>query len=244
MSIKELTRSFENTTEVICFRFEAEIRQKPTYKTYPLDEELISVILIHKELNHNIVLIPDLDAYKVISPSQRPGLDKSAFIPGWKIKKTYYDLKKRNFTADFGIRQTVKKDDFPVLGFNISIQRMFINAFISNLTPPIIVSTMLFFILLLSISTDKVLSICVGMFFVIVFSHINIRSTIAAQEIFYLEYFFFLIYGSILYVVITSLGAQLKPDLWRQYRIDRYSQLIFWPTLLSLIFTATIVTFY
>ena len=43
----------------------------------------------------------------------------------------------------------------------------------------------------------RALSICVGMFFVIVFSHIDLRQRLAAQEIFYPEYFYFTIYAAI-----------------------------------------------
>ena len=82
------------------------------------------------------------------------------------------------------------------------------------------------------------------MFFVIVFSHIDIRGKISAQELFYLEYFFFLTYGLILYVALNSIGLLLKIDI----KIFRYTSnvylLMFWPTILSIILFITVVTFY
>jgi hypothetical protein len=246
VSIQKLNSSNKNGIETIQFHFEAEIRQKLTHKTYPLEEELIEFQIIHKELDHNIVLTPDLDAYKVRSASQLPGLDKAVFISGWNLINSYYELRHSDLNTNFGVNRSVGKDDFPVLYYDIEIQRNFVDAFISNLTPLIIVSVMLFFMLFLmeKIDTAKVFNICIAMFFVIVFSHIDIRSKISAQEIFYLEYFFFITYGLILYVALNAIGWLLQTDTWYyRYKSNIYS-LIYWPILLGLTFMVTVFTFY
>jgi hypothetical protein len=246
VSIEKLNSFKQNGVETIQFHFEAEIRQKLTHKTYPLEEELIEFQIIHKELDHNIVLTPDLDAYKVRSASQLPGLDKSVFISGWNLLNSYYELRSSDLNTNFGVTRTVGKDDFPVLYYDIEIQRNFIDAFISNLTPLIIVSVMLFFMLFLmdKIDTAKVFNICIAMFFVIVFSHIDIRGKISAQEIFYLEYFFFITYGLILYVALNAIGWLLQTNTW-YYRCDsKIYAVLYWPVLLGLTFMITIFTFY
>lgn len=246
VSIEKLNSSVNNGVETIQFHFDAEIRQKLTHKTYPLEEELIELQLIHKELDHNIVLTPDLDAYKVRNASQLPGLDKAAFISGWNLMNSYYELRHSDLNTNFGVSKSVGRDDFPVLFFDIEIQRNFIDAFISNLTPLIIVSVMLFFMLFLmdKIDTAKVFNICIAMFFVIVFSHIDIRGKISAQEIFYLEYFFFITYGLILYVALNAIAWILQTDAWYyRYQSSIYS-LLYWPVLLGLTFAVTVITFY
>jgi hypothetical protein len=246
ISIEKLNSLKQNGVETIQFHFEAEIRQKLTHKTYPLEEELIEFQIIHKELDHNIVLTPDLDAYKVRSASQLPGLDKSVFISGWNLLNSYYELRRNDLNTNFGVTRTVSKDDFPVLYYNIEIQRNFIDAFISNLTPLIIVSVMLFFMLFLmdKIDTAKVFNICIAMFFVIVFSHIDIRGKISAQEIFYLEYFFFITYGLILYVALNAIGWLLQINSW-YYRCNSHIYaVLYWPVLLGLTFVITLFTFY
>ncbi|MFW2372654.1 MAG: hypothetical protein ACN4GM_05985 [Gammaproteobacteria bacterium] len=217
-----------------------------THATYPLEQERIGLRIIHKELDHNIVLTPDLDAYSIRSASLLPGLDKGAFISGWKLMSTYYELRQRDLNTNFGVGQAIERENFPVLYYNIGIQRNFIDAFISNLTPLIIVSVLLFFLLLLieKIDTARVFSICVAMFFVIVFSHIDIRSKISAQEIFYLEYFFFLTYGSILYVALNAIGVLLESDNWLFRSHSRIPRLLFWPVFLVLILLVTMITFY
>jgi len=88
-----------------------------------------------------------------------------------------------------------------------------------------------------------IISICVAMFFVIVFSHIDIRGKISAQEIFYLEYFFFLTYASILYVVFNAGGAILKFEIpFCNYK-SRGPRLLFWPVFLGTVFLVTMTVF-
>jgi hypothetical protein len=246
VSIQKLNSFKLNGIETIQFHFEADIRQKLTHKTYPLEEELIEFQIIHKELDHNIVLTPDLDAYKVRSASQLPGLDKAAFISGWNMINSYYELRRSDLNTNFGVNRTVGKDDFPVLYYDIEIQRNFVDAFISNLTPLIIVSVMLFFMLFLmeKIDTAKVFNICIAMFFVIVFSHIDIRGKISAQEIFYLEYFFFITYGLILYVALNAIGWLLQTDTWYYRYNSTIYPVLYWPVLLGLTFGITVFTFY
>ncbi|MFA5329577.1 MAG: cache domain-containing protein [Prolixibacteraceae bacterium] len=246
VSIQKINSSVQDGNEIIQFHFDAEIRQKLTHKTYPLEVEVIELQIIHKDLGHNIVLTPDLDAYKVRSASQLPGLDKAAFISGWNMINSYYEIRRSDLNSNFGIVRTVDKGDYPILYYNIEIQRNFIDAFISNLTPLIIVSVMLFFMLFLmdKIDTAKVFSTCIAMFFVIVFSHIDIRGKISAQEIFYLEYFYFITYGLILYVAINAIGWLMQRDVWiYRYKSSIYG-LLYWPILLGLTFVVTVTTFY
>lgn len=246
VSVQKIGSSFENGNEIIQFHFNAEIRQKLTHRTYPLEVEVIKLQIIHKNIGQNIILTPDLDAYKVRNASQLPGLDKAAFISGWNMINSYFEIRHSDLNSNFGITQTVDKGDFPILYYDIEIQRNFIDAFISNLTPLIIVSVMLFFMLFLmdKIDTAKVFNICIAMFFVIVFSHIDIRGKISAQRIFYLEYFFFITYGLILYVALNSIGWLLQTDSWLyRYKSNIYT-LLYWPILLGLTLLVTVITFY
>jgi hypothetical protein len=226
--------------------FEAEIRQTLNHGAFPLERERIELGIVHKNLATNVILTPDLDAYPIRSASLLPGLAKGAFISGWKLTNAYFELREMDLNTNFGVDQAIEGENVPFLCYNIGIQRNIIDALISNLTPVIIVSILLFFLLLLinKIDPAKTFSICVAMLFVIVFSHIDIRIKISAQEIFYLEYFYFLTYGAILYVLLNAIGTFLEADIWLFHSHTIIPQLLFWPVFLSLILLVTIVTFY
>lgn len=157
-----------------------------------------------------------------------------------ETKSKIRDLTQRAFNTDSGLGHSILKGRYPDLYYTITIQRIFI----SNLTPLIFVAIMLFLLLLSNtINGAQVVSICVAMFLVIVFSHIDIRKKISAQEIFYLEYFFFLTYVAILYVSINAAGALLKREIpFCSYR-GKGPRRLFWPIFLGLLFTITIGVF-
>ncbi|MGA1864445.1 MAG: hypothetical protein ACMUHX_05230, partial [bacterium] len=245
-----------NGAEIIRWHFQAKVRQSLDHSKYPIDLENLGVRIVNKDLNHNIVLVPDLSSYSLINPTSLPGLEKGLSVSGWKTIKSFFELVNKGYYANFGGTQSIMCQNFPELRFNILIKRNFIDSFISNLTPLIVVLFMLFSILMTSTS-DKifvekmktgpgmVLSLCSALFFVVVFSHIGIRQRIMAEEIFYLEYFYFVIYLTILLTsVISIVFAKGKRLLFLHYKENLVSKLLFWPVILGSLFVITLITFY
>ncbi|MCI5136762.1 MAG: hypothetical protein D3920_17235, partial [Candidatus Electrothrix sp. AW2] len=107
----------------------------------------------------------------------------------------------------------------------------------------IVVAIILFLILLLPsdiIDTNKILGMCTSLFFVVVFSHLAIRGSIAIGELFYLEYFFLVMYIAIIIIPVRMLLVD--------YGIIKSYNMIFrtayWPVLMSLLFIITALEFY
>ena len=256
LDITENYRQKDDNSEVVRWYFNCTVRQHIDHSKYPLEQEKLSLRILHKDLDHNVVLVPDLAAYKFASPTSLPGLEKGLFLPGWRLAESFFELRNNRYETNFGLERSLAKEDFPSLYFNVVIKRVFVDAFISNLTPLIIVAILLFTLLMIAIKDERlvgfmqagsgrVLNICVAMFFVIAFSHIDIRRRIAAEEIFYLEYFYFLIYLAMLWISINSvLFAMGKKITLIQYRDNVISKLLFWPVLLGLLFVISVVTFY
>jgi hypothetical protein len=256
LTVSEAYRQKEQGVEVVRWHFNVTIRHRFDHSRYPLDREKIGLRILHKDLNHNVVLVPDLAAYKITNPTSLPGLDGSVFLPGWKLTQSFFELRNRRYDTNFGLERSLAKEDFPALYFNIVIQRVFVDAFISNLTSVIIVTILLFTLLMIASKDERlvgfmqagsgrVLNICVAMFFVIAFTHIDIRRKIAAEEIFYLEYFFFLIYIAMLWVSINSVLFARGTNLWLiQYQNNLISKLLFWPVLMGLLFAVTVFAFH
>jgi hypothetical protein len=252
MTLSESYRQRERDTEVVRWRFNATIRHRFDHSKYPLEQTKVGLRILHQDLNHNVVLVPDLAAYRIINPTSLPGLEKELFLPGWELTRSFFELRSRRYDTNFGLERSLVKEDFPALHFNIVIRRVFIDAFISNLTSVIIVTILLFTLLMIAskderlvgfmqAGTGRILNICVAMFFVIAFSHIDIRRKIAAEEVFYLEYFYFVIYVTMLWISINSVLYAMGTRIWIvQYRDNLISKLLFWPFLLSLLFGATV----
>jgi hypothetical protein len=234
-------------SELMLWRFQADLRVDLDYSRYPLEVENLAIQLLPQYVDQNLVLVPDLDAYKLTTPTLLPGLDRRVFIPGWKIPAAFFLLRPVSMNSDFGVERDIDKGAQPTLYYEVGVKRVFIDAFISNLTPLIVVSIVLFSLVLLSkkIEIGKILSVCVALFFVVVFSHLDIRKNIAAGEIFYLEYFFFVTYLAIILVPMDAIRYALgMRSNFYEYRDGLLASAIYWPTILGIFFVITAIKFY
>ena len=246
----------ENGFEIIRWNVNCTVPQQIDHLKYPLEQDKLSLRIQHKDLNHNVLLVPDLAAYNFINPTALPGLRKGLVLPGWKIGRSFFELRENIYNTNFGLERPLHKDRFPSLCFSFEIKRNFTDAFISNLTALIIVTILLFTLLMITSKEEqhlsvmlagsgRILNICASMFLVIVFSHVNIRRTIVVEQVFYLEYFFFLTYLTILLVSLNSVLYSANANIHLvQYRENLIPRLCFWPCLFALLFTITVVVFY
>ena len=255
IKIDEAYSYTQKDTKVIGWYFQATLYGRLDYSTYPVDFERLGIQIRHQDIGKNVVLIPDLEAYKFINPSALPGVGKDFVIPDWQVKKTFFEFIMKTYDTNFGIKDYSSQEGFPELYFNITIKRNLVDAFIRNMTPLIIVALLLFAVMF--IMTEEKMSkkfamdigenlVFVGsMCFVIIFSHISTRGRIPTQEIFYLEYFYFVIYIALLWVPISAIlfvgGSKLS---FIQYKGNFLSKLLYWPVILGALFTITLITFY
>jgi hypothetical protein len=243
-------------TEVVRWQFVVTLHVRPDHSRYPLEQNVLGIRIAHRDLNHNVVLVPDLTAYKLTNPASLPGLDKDLYLTGWAVEQSYFELRQKPSGANFGFERGISKEDFPSLYFNMVVKRVFVDAFISNLTPLIIISILLFTLIMIAsrderlvgfmqAGSGRILNICAAMFFVIAFSHIDIRRKIGAEEIFYLECFYFLTYVNILWVSVNSvLFAMGREVRLIQFRNNLLAKILYWPVLLGAVFAVTLVFFY
>ena len=136
------------------------------------------------------------------------------------------------------------------------IRHNLLDAFISNLGP-IVIALILLFAIQMSIMADekkaafmqltsgRLVNICVSMFFVIVFAHISVRRSLAAEEIFYLEYFYFTTYLGLLLVIMNGiLFASNSGGAVVEFRDNLVPKIAYWPAAMTCLFIVTLMVFY
>ncbi|MCK7495588.1 MAG: hypothetical protein MZW92_34660 [Comamonadaceae bacterium] len=131
--------------------------------------------------------------------------------------------------------------------YEIGLKRIFVDAFISNLTPLIVVAIVLFSLLLLpdGVGIKEILGFCVSLFFVVVFAHLSIRRGIASGRVFYLEYFFLVTCFALLAVPINAFRRSLQvPYPLLEYRGGLAMKVLYWPVTLGIFFLITVLKFY
>ncbi len=76
----------------VLWRFQAQIKEKMDFSRYPLEVEHIGIEIKPIDKNNNILLVPDLSSYRLLTPTLKPGIDKDAFLPGWLITDSFFSL--------------------------------------------------------------------------------------------------------------------------------------------------------
>ncbi len=231
--------------ELIGWYFDVTVRQSFDYSQYPLDHLSIWLRLWPGDFNNDerILLVPDLAAYAELG-QHRFGLDQDLVHGLWEIDETFFSFNNVPYDTNFGYFEFPEQVQYKELFFNLGVQRKFINAFVSNLVPLLVVSLLLFASLMIvssdekrasrfGFSTSGVVGSCSALFFVVLLAHIQVRDQFAGSGLVYIEYFYLIMYGAIL---LTALNAYLfslghgRLGRWLQYRDNLIPKLAYWPS--------------
>lgn len=188
------------------------------------------------------------------------GLDMGLVSGEWMIDTSYFSYREIEYDTNFGFhrgagREGVSKKDkkfagsrYQELHFNIGANRKFESAFIKNLLPLFVVGLLLFSSIMtvtddkeqssrFGFSTSGLLGTCSALFFVVMLSHIQVRSMFAGSGLVYIEYFYLVMY---LYILLSALNGYLfslkgLEDFWLLHYGDNIvAKVSFWPVLLFL----------
>lgn len=254
--IKQVYELEEQGYKTIGWEFQVKIPEHFDYQIYPFDKQLIWLRVWPKDYRKHVILLPDLDSYDSMNTSSRPGLEEEFSISGWRVKRSFFDLRINNFNSNMGIAGKVNKNETPELHYNIAISRNFIDPFVSYLFPVIIVLLMLYAVLLTNSKDEnrigligfnalEVLASASALFFVALLAHVELRSHIGANELIYMEYFFIIAYIMILIVSVNSIlfswGFNIQ---FIQYKDNSIPKLLYWPILTGLLFAFTMFAFW
>lgn len=231
--------------------FRLTVREKFDFRRYPFDTKDVWLRMWARDFDSNVVLVPDLDAYPEIAPDRLPGLDTGFILAGWEPLRTYFQYREGTYSTNFGNRDYVGATDFPELSFTLDVQRDFLNTFISDLVPLAVVTFLLFGVIR-TISPDparydrsgfsftNVLAACSGLVFVVLLGHIQLRSALAGQQITYLEWYYFIIYVSLILVCLDAwLVISESPPRLIAWSDNLLCRLLFFPWITTSVCIAT-----
>ncbi|MCG6658497.1 hypothetical protein HOP52_12110 [Halomonas campisalis] len=252
---EELFRFREGDAEVVGWFFKSSVHQPMDYSRFPIDVKTLKLRVWHPDMARNVVLVPELGAYRLIHPTSLPGVETGFRLPGWQLQRSFFAYRFHDYRSDLGIRNSAKVGDFPELTYNLTLRRNITDAFISNLIPLFVAALMLFAMLaidtrdkvradLYGFNTIKVLATTTAIFFVILLAHIDVRRRYVAEQIMYLEFFFFITYFTIVAVSFNAfMLATTNENRFFHYRDNLIPKLLFWPLLHGAFFVVTVYVF-
>lgn len=253
--VVEAYREKRAGVELYGWHFTVDLRQEFDYSSYPFGREDIWIKMWPKEFYRNVVLIPDLESYRFLRPSSKPGTRNDLILPGWIIDKSYFSFRSDSYTTNFGFEDYVGQEDFPELYFSLVVRRELIGPFVIYLLPVGVVVVLTFILLMvgrraedkmvfMGFSAMNVIASCSAFLLVVVFSHIDLRQTLGAKTIVYLEMFYFATYCIILAVSVNALVfAEAKSPVLR-YRENLVPKVLYWPVIQLAMLIVTILRFY
>jgi len=243
-----LTSTADNETETTTWNVQGTLFQEHNHLHYPFDQQQMRIILEHKDIEKNIILTPDLIAYKKISPESTPGLDKEFSLAGFTIEQTFFEYHKINPSANFGFKEYGKVTDDYQLVYNAIMNRNLLNPFVFYILPLLVILFSLYTtLLLLGKTTDPltILGVYSGLFFALILLQRSLREQHPAGTTLYMEYAFFYTYITIILLILHTILMYYYKN-WATYQEKSlyFMRIFFWPFQLISWLITTLIIFY
>jgi hypothetical protein len=246
--------TIEKDHTTVGWNLSATIAQQFDFSKYPLDSQRIQIVFDHKDIEKNVLLIPDLANYESIRPADLPGLDRSFQYYGFNIRRSFFSLEKSKEDTNFGVQSYSAISEHIKLNYNVIITRDLLNALIVYFLPLLVILFSLFAIFSITgrigkgRSKKKIfvsLTGYTGLLFALIALHHTLRGQYPSGNVLYIEYFFFYSYMTILVLIVH--GAIIQAEVYQDFVNEKVTPLmrnLFWPIQLSIWFITTVIVFY
>lgn len=254
----EAYRIRQGNEEVIGWYIQTTLRQTFDYARYPFDRQDIWLRLWHTDFARNVILVPDFQSYHVSEwdPYIRLGLEHDFVLERLSLERTYFNYHFNSYDANFGINNYIGQNAFPELYFNVGVRREVLDAFVAYMIPMIILILMAFgvqFIVtqisekmsMYGISTIGLIGYFASLFFIGILAQLDIRRTLNAPGVVYVEYFYFILYAILLLQTVNAVAFTVSDNFhFIEYKDNLYPKVIFFPITLGLMFIITAVAYF
>jgi hypothetical protein len=243
---EEAYRYTQDNPQVLGWFFSAEIQQHFDNRLYPLDQTIIKIQIEPSMLSDKYVLVPATLDYDYMGPGFKPGLANNLEVRGWMIKNSFFTYDTTGYGTSFGLFRQIAKDSMPNLVFNVRMMRDILSPIIAYCIVIFIVVMQVYGIAILKIENSyQVLSVAAALFLVVAITHNGMRNSVAVNGVVYLEYYFILLYLTILATSINAFmwAANVQLPIMA-YRDNLLIKIVFWPLFLGTSLFFTLLTFY
>lgn len=229
--------------------FEATLRQAFNYRRYPFDNTIISLRIWLRDPDMNVVTTPDFSAYpNGTGYDDLFGINEQMVLSSWERKNTYFTYTYLNaLNTNLGMLDMNVVNKNPELNYRFVIKRKLVDSMVEHLLGILVVMILLYATLLVisrdeekadrhGFNTAMVLGACSALFFVILISHIQIRTQFSGTSVVYLEGFYYLTYLLLIMTTINTYLFSENPNHLTavlHYRDNIVPKLLYWPVVLS-----------
>ncbi len=236
------------------YDFNATIQFDFNYLKFPLNTKKLDLQLLYPNMDEHVILTPDLASYDFTDPFLKPGISDDIYMPDSEIISSFFTFHEHNFRSDLGNPEFNGLKETSVLTFNVLVKNIIISSIITYVVPIFIVA-MLIFLLPFTVNQKEgkikegsalsIIQAAGGFFFVLLLSHIQLRSNIETPGLTYLETFYFVMYF-MLVIMSSAVLLFLKTDKYPilEYKENLIFKLSYWPILLLSIYFISLILFF
>lgn len=233
--------------ELVGWEFRVTLRMNLNYADYPFDKRHLSIEIVPKSNKDHLLFVPDLASYSYTNPSKKSGLNPKIKISGSEVLESYFNFSLESYDADFGYGNKNLFEEVPILHYNIDLRRLLLNSFVTYLIP-IFVTLIMVFILLLSCNKTAerqgVIESMAAFFFVLIFSHIDLRKEVVTADLIYMEYFYFIAYFLLILTTFNLITyAKDKSNIF-DFNENQIFKATYFPMFFLVLLIVTLAKFY
>lgn len=255
LTIQEAYRKKTEHEETIGWTFHGTLQQNFNYFKYPMDFKHIRIKLTPNSFDNSVVLVPDFDGYKILNPTSLPAINPKCRIPSWNLLQSFFSYQKESHITNYGLHSDntfnttneAKRLPIPQLFFNVIINRQVLSSLVLNLMPIIIILILLFIILLMTpvMEFQFIFGSTASLFFTALIAYTSFKNYLPTQGIIFFDYLYFILEGIILLSTVTGILYHQSNTVKAIKDVHlKQLQLIFWPGILGILFTISLVFFY
>ncbi|MFK7810384.1 MAG: hypothetical protein AB8F74_21445, partial [Saprospiraceae bacterium] len=223
------------------------LRLNLKYSNYPFDKRHISMDIVPLDNNDHLIFTPDLSAYNYTNPSKKSGLNPEIEMSGSEVLESYFNYTIVTYDTDFGYGEKALFEEKPILQYNINTRRVLLNSFVTYLIPIFVTLCMMFILLHSCGKTEErqgIIESMAAFFFVLIFSHIDLRKEIITADLIYMEYYYIITYFMIILSTFNLITYAKDKSKWFDYNENQIFKAIYFPMFLLMVLGVTLWKFY
>ncbi len=232
---------------LVGWEFRVTLRLNLKYEDFPFDKRHLNIEIAPLSATDHLVFVPDLSSYSFTNPDRKSGLSKKISLSGNRIVESYFNFTTHTYDASFGYPTQLAFEDVPVLHFNIHLNRKLLNAFVTYLIPIFVCLSLIYILIFASAKTNDrqgIIESMAAFFFVLIFSHIDLRKDIVTADLIFIEYFYFCTYLMIILSTLNLVVYTKNKSKVFDYNENQIYRAVYFPLFLTLILIVMLSKFY
>lgn len=245
---EEITRKEgEEGHLLVGWEYRVTLRLNLKYADFPFDKRHLDIEISPLSPKDNLLFVPDLESFEYTTPAKLAGLNPSISLSGNQITRSYFNFSIENYDSSFGYDSKAAFENVPVLHFNIHIRRLLLNAFVTYLIPIFVALSLIYILILACAKTEArqgIIESMAAFFFVLIFSHIDLRKDIVTADLIFMEYFYFTTYVLIVLSTLNLMAYTKSKTSLFDHNDNQIYRAVYFPIFFTTILIVMLMKFY